>query len=204
MKRILTQVFQAFYQNNAKKHWLQVDPSGIRVANAFLLEKYYPASTIPQVISSLNFSSNIFNNMKKTNLIRVALLTVVMAFMGAFSLSAQTSCLPSSQALTVIETQLGVLNAASKQVGITPGNGLAAADQKRVGQNQSTNAIVLHNLKVALLNEVAAEIKGNGSTTDAAVAAVNARFQQMPGFDARQSNGIYNAAYQYVLTLLSC
>lgn len=204
MKRILTQVFQAFYQNNAKKHWLQAAPAGIRVANAFLFEKYSPSTTSYKVISSLNFSSNIFNNMKKTNLIRVTLLTVVMAFMGAIGLSAQTSCLPSSQALAAIETELGVLNAASKQVGITPGNTLMAADQKRVGQNQSTNAIVLHNLKIAILNEVAAEIKGNGSTTDAAVAAVNARFQQMPGFDARQSNGIYNAAYQYVLTLLSC
>lgn len=203
MKRILTQVIQAFYQNNAKKHWLQFVPSGIRVANAFLFEKYHPITTTPQVISSLNFSSNIFNNMKKTNLIRVALLTVVMAFMGAFSLSAQTtSCtMPSSQALNVIEAELGVLKA-SKQVGIIPGNNLSGADQRKVGQNQSTNAMIVHNIKVSLLSDIAAEIKGNGVTTTVAVNTVDARFRALDGFDTRAN--IYNTAYQAVKTLLGC
>ena len=127
-----------------------------------------PNQTLRVNINSPNFFITNFNDMKRMNLIRVALLAV-FAFMGTISLSAQNGWLPPAPAVVVISNQLTQLQDGPTKTAPSQG----ATIQSDLATNGCTDCF-LNSVKVQYLNLTLLKLKEGASDTGTAVQDVRA------------------------------
>jgi hypothetical protein len=199
---LLTPVFSLMQRNCTQFPFFHTDNIGFRApapcSQCFVLRQEIPQANHSININSPNFFITNFNDMKRMNLIRVALFAV-FAFMGSISLSAQ-SWLPPATALVVYTNALNDLDAPPSSP--APSGNSVSSKQTVLGEFASSplncSNCALNSVKVQYLKMTIQRLK-EGMDTQAAVNEVRGimlnGMNNIPMISAIQSGYAYMGSF---------